>query len=133
MLALGDPQQAVRKQAFDGLKTLGMDPAALAAEALATGQRDTGALGLALLAQQGKGAAGLKVLEDVLLTRDDGLEQEAAKLLAELLVPKPAKAADAPATTAKPADSPELAAARREACRCAGLAARSSTPPSPRC
>lgn len=112
VLALGDPQQAVRKQAFDGLKALGMDPAALAAEALATGQRDTGALGLALLAQQGKGAAGLKVLEDVLLTRDDGLEHEAAKLLAELRVPKPA----APAAAGAPAsESPELAAARREA------------------
>ncbi|MBL9104629.1 MAG: HEAT repeat domain-containing protein [Myxococcales bacterium] len=89
VLALGDPHQTVRKQAFDGLKATGMDATALAAEALATGQRDTGALGLALLAQQGKGAAGLKVLEDVLAVRDDGLEQEAAKLLAELKGGKP--------------------------------------------
>ena len=89
VLALGDPHQTVRKQAFDGLKATGMDPTALAAEALATGQRDTGALGLALLAQQSKGAAGLKILEDVLTVRDDGLEQEATKLLAELKGGKP--------------------------------------------
>ena len=104
VLALGDPHQTVRKQAFDGLKATGMDPTALAAEALATGQRDTGALGLALLAQQGKGAAGLKVLEDVLGIRDDGLEQEATKLLAELKGGKPQEN-----------ESEAAAAARRDA------------------
>ncbi len=121
VLALGDPQQAVRKQAFDGLKAIGMDPAALAAEALATGQRDAGALGLALLAQlpgSGKGAKGLKVLEDVLVNRDDGLEQEAAKLLASLLASQaaPATPASTP-TVAKPGEgeSEAMTAARRDA------------------
>ncbi|HEY0138873.1 MAG TPA: HEAT repeat domain-containing protein, partial [Nannocystis sp.] len=116
VLALGDPQQAVRKQAFDGLKAIGMEPAALAGEALSTGQRDTGALGLALLAQlpgAGKGAKGLKVLEDVLVNRDDGLEQEAAKLLATLLIAQ----ATAGTKTAAPAEgeSEAVTAARRDA------------------
>ena len=119
VLALGDPQQAVRKQAFDGLKAIGMEPAALAAEALSTGQRDTGALGLALLAAlpgSGKGAKGLKVLEDVLVNRDDGLEQEAAKLLATLLASQATAGASA-AASAKPADgeSDAVTAARRDA------------------
>jgi ParB family chromosome partitioning protein len=126
VLALGDPQQAVRKQAFDGLKAIGMESAALAAEALATGQRDTGALGLGLLATgAGKGDKGLKVLEDVLLTRDDGLEQEAVKLLANMLV------AQSGATSASKPGEPEseaLTAARRDAwvrVHTLGLGARS--------
>jgi len=121
VLALGDPQQAVRKQAFDGLKAIGMEPASLAAEALSSGQRDTGALGLALLAQlpgSGKGAKGLKVLEDVLVNRDDGLEQEAAKLLATLLASQAVPSTTPSATsTAKPAEgeSDAMTAARRDA------------------
>ena len=81
--ALGDPQGSIRRQAFEGLKALGLDNTTLAAEALATGQSDTGSWGLGLLSQEGGAAAGLKVLEETLLQRDDGLEQEAAKLLAE--------------------------------------------------
>ncbi|MCY1055992.1 HEAT repeat domain-containing protein [Nannocystis sp. SCPEA4] len=81
--ALGDGQATIRRQAFDGLKALGVDNTTLAAEALATGQSDTGSWGLGLLSQEGGAAAGLKVLEETLLQRDDGLEQEAAKLLAE--------------------------------------------------
>ncbi|MCY1066683.1 HEAT repeat domain-containing protein [Nannocystis sp. RBIL2] len=81
--ALGDAQGSIRRQAFDGLKGLGVDNTTLAAEALATGQSDTGSWGLGLLSQEGGAAAGLKVLEETLLQRDDGLEQEAAKLLAE--------------------------------------------------
>ncbi|MDC0717764.1 HEAT repeat domain-containing protein [Nannocystis bainbridge] len=81
--ALGDAQGSIRRQAFDGLKALGVDDTTLAAEALATGQSDTGSWGLGLLSQGGGAASGLKVLEETLLQRDDGLEQEAAKLLAE--------------------------------------------------
>ncbi|HEY8376786.1 MAG TPA: HEAT repeat domain-containing protein, partial [Nannocystis sp.] len=81
--ALGDPQASIRRQAFEGLRGLGVDTTTLAAEALATGHSDTGSWGLGLLSQEGGKAAGLKVLEETLLQRDDGLEQEAAKLLAE--------------------------------------------------
>ena len=79
--ALGDPQSAARVQAFEMLRELGFDPARLSAEALGTRQRDVGTLGLKLLSEGQKGGAA--VLEEVLQTNNDGLEYEAAKLLAE--------------------------------------------------
>jgi HEAT repeat protein len=83
LLGLGDPNGVVRKQAFDGLKTLGLDPAALAAETLASGERDMAALGLKLITESVEEAEAVPALERVLLERTDGLEEEAAKVLAE--------------------------------------------------
>jgi len=79
--ALADPVQEVRKTAFAHLRTLGMDPATLGAEALEAGHLDIGVLGLELLTG-GAGAQGQAVLEQVMLTRQDELAVEAAKLLA---------------------------------------------------
>ncbi len=79
--ALSDAHQAVRKQAFDGLRALSMPVEALGAEALMSEHRDVGALGLQLLSEAGGGASGDRVLADVMLQRTDGLEEEALKLL----------------------------------------------------
>jgi ParB family chromosome partitioning protein len=81
--ALGDPNQAVRLQAFEHLQTLGMDPTALGAEALATGHTDLGVQGLKLLSGGASSAQGQAVLEQAMLTRKDDLALEAAKLLME--------------------------------------------------
>ncbi len=86
LLALSDPAQAVRKLGFESLAALGMKAADLGAEALASGQRDVGVLGLSLLAGDvGDAKARRKVLEQVLLGSTDGLEEEAGKLLAETI------------------------------------------------
>lgn len=77
--ALSDAHQAVRKQAFEGLRALGTPSEALGAEALSSEHRDVGALGLQLLAEAG---GGDRVLEEVMLQRSDGLEEEALRLLA---------------------------------------------------
>lgn len=82
LLALGDPSAPVRKLAFESLSALGMDEADLGAEALASGPRDMGVAGLKLLAA-GKGASRRKVLERVMISNDDGLEEDAQRLLAE--------------------------------------------------
>lgn len=95
--AMGDPNQPVRTQAFEHLQALGMDRAALGAEALEAGYTDLGVKGLQLLAgggargepaggspQQNDGASAKKgeaVLERVMLSRSDDLAIEAAKLL----------------------------------------------------
>ncbi|MFO0758413.1 MAG: HEAT repeat domain-containing protein [Byssovorax sp.] len=84
LLSLGDPTNAVRKLGFDSLSALGMPAAELGAEALAVGHRDMGVAGLGLLAESGDRASKEKVLTQVLLGNTDGLEEEAAKLLAEL-------------------------------------------------
>jgi ParB family transcriptional regulator, chromosome partitioning protein len=83
LLALGDPAAPVRKLAFEGLAALGMDEAELGAEALAAGTRDMGVAGLKLLAAAGKGASRREVLERVMIGNDDGLEEDAQRLLAE--------------------------------------------------
>ncbi|MCA9691600.1 MAG: HEAT repeat domain-containing protein [Myxococcales bacterium] len=83
-LALVDSQAVIRKLAFESLQTLGMPSAALATEALASGYRDAGALGLKLLANLGSAEEGIAVLRDVLVQHTDGLEHEAAKLIVEL-------------------------------------------------
>ena len=83
--ALGDPNQAVRVQAFEQLRQLGMDATALGAEALETGHTDLGVRGLELLsggtAEAKASAKGQAVLEQAMLTRKDDLAIEAAKLL----------------------------------------------------
>ncbi|WP_422929580.1 HEAT repeat domain-containing protein [Singulisphaera sp. PoT] len=85
--ALGDPNQAVRFQAFEQAKALGMSPSALAAEALASGHVDLGIKGLELLTGGASEAEGQAVLEQAMLTRKDDLALEAARLLAARLGP----------------------------------------------
>lgn len=80
--ALGDPNQEVRLQAFEHLKTLGCDAARLGAEALGAGYTDLGVKGLEVLTAQGASAGeGGAILEQVMLTRNDELATEAARLL----------------------------------------------------
>jgi ParB family chromosome partitioning protein len=79
--ALGDPNQAVRLLAFEHLGALGMPPAELAGEALATGHTDIGVKGLELLSGGGTAAKGQAVLERAMLSRKDALAIEAARLL----------------------------------------------------
>lgn len=81
--ALGDPNQAVRLQAFSHLQTLGMEPTALAAEALAAGYTDLGVQGLELLGGGAGTEVGRAVLERAILERRDDLAIEAARQLAE--------------------------------------------------
>jgi ParB family chromosome partitioning protein len=80
--ALGDPNQAVRMQAFDQLAVLGMDADTLGAAALGAGHTDVGVRGLEKMAGGGTSAEGQAVLEEALKTRTDDLATEAAKLLA---------------------------------------------------
>ncbi len=80
--ALGDGQSSVRTLAFESLRDLGMSAAELATEAIGAGQRDVGGLGLDLLARSGGDEGGASVLEQVVRENSDGLEQEAARLLA---------------------------------------------------
>jgi ParB family chromosome partitioning protein len=81
--ALGDPNQAVRMQAFEHLQALGMDRTTLGAEALETGHTDLGVRGLELLSGGAAAKQGQAVLEQVMLSRTDDLALEAAKLLKE--------------------------------------------------
>jgi ParB family chromosome partitioning protein len=80
--ALGDPNQAVRMQAFDQLAALGMDAETLGAAALGAGHIDVGVRGLEKMAGGGTSAEGQAVLEEAMRTRTDDLATEAAKLLA---------------------------------------------------
>lgn len=85
--ALGDPNQAVRSQAFEQALGLGIPPSVLAAEALASGHVDLGVRGLELLTGGTSEAEGRTVLEQAMLTRKDDLALEAAKLLVARLGP----------------------------------------------
>ncbi len=87
--ALGDPNQAVRFQAFDQALALKMEPTRLAAEALASGSVDLGVRGLELLTGGTSEKAGEAVLDQAMLTRKDDLATEAAKLLIARLGPVP--------------------------------------------
>ncbi|MEK6234021.1 MAG: HEAT repeat domain-containing protein, partial [Planctomycetales bacterium] len=78
---LGDPQPAVRIQAFEQLQALGMDEGALGAEALETGHTDLGVRGLKFLTEGAAAEQANQVLEGVMLHRNDDLSIEAAKLL----------------------------------------------------
>ncbi len=81
--ALGDPNQAVRFQAFEHAQAIGLGATDLAAEALASGHVDLGVKGLELLSGSGSEAEGNAVLERAMLARTDNLAIEAAKLLIE--------------------------------------------------
>ncbi len=81
--ALGDPNQAVRFQAFDQLRALGVPAEELGAEAIETGHTDLGVKGLNLITEGATPAAGRKVLEEVMLGRTDNLAREAAQILRE--------------------------------------------------
>ncbi len=85
--ALGDPNQAVRSQAFEQAQALGMPPSSLAAEALASGHVDLGVRGLELLTGGATEAEGQAVLEQAMLARKDDLALEAARLLIARLGP----------------------------------------------
>jgi ParB family chromosome partitioning protein len=80
--ALGDPNQAVRLQAFDQLAALGVTAEELGAAALGAGHTDVGVRGLEAMAGGGTSAQGQAILEEALRTRTDDLATEAAKLLA---------------------------------------------------
>lgn len=79
--ALGDPNAAIRLAAFEALPALGVEPAALAAEALGTGYLDLGVKALEILASGGTTAEGRRVLDAAMLSRRDDLAVEAARLL----------------------------------------------------
>ncbi len=79
--ALGDPNQAVRMQAFDQALALGMPATSLAAEALASSHVDLGVRGLELLTGGATEAECRAVLEQAMLARTDDLAIEAARLL----------------------------------------------------
>jgi ParB family chromosome partitioning protein len=79
--ALGDPNQAVRFQAFEHAQAVGLAASDLAAEALASGHIDLGVKGLELLSGGGSESEGAAVLEQAMLARRDDLAIEAAKLL----------------------------------------------------
>lgn len=83
ILSLGDDSATMRLRAFDRLIDLGYNAELLANEALSTSFADMGSRGLQLLAEQGGSGDGTALLRDALLTKTDGLEEEAAKLLAE--------------------------------------------------
>ena len=85
--AFGDPNQAVRSQAFEQAQALGMPASALAAEALASGHVDLGVRGLELLTGGASEAEGRAVLERAMMDRKDDLALEAAKLLIARLGP----------------------------------------------
>jgi ParB family chromosome partitioning protein len=95
--AMGDPNTGVRTQAFGHLLALGMDKAALGAEALEAGFTDLGVKGLELLTDGTSAKKGETVLERVMLSRSDDLSIEAAKLLRDRQgkVPTAKKALDA--------------------------------------
>ena len=95
--AMGDPNTGVRTQAFDHLLALGMDKAALGAEALEAGFTDLGVKGLELLTDGTSAKKGEAVLERVMLARSDDLSIEAAKLLRDRQgkIPTAKKALDA--------------------------------------
>ena len=81
--ALGDPNQAVRLKAFEFLKAIPLDFTRLGAEALGAGHTDLGVKGLELLTGGGATLAeqGRAILRQVMLTRQDDLAIEAARLL----------------------------------------------------
>jgi len=83
ILALRDGHQPVRQLAFESLRDLGANTTMLGSEALSVGQIDVGVMGMKLLTSQGNSKDGQAVLERVMLQHDDGLEKEAAGLLAE--------------------------------------------------
>ncbi len=78
--ALSDSYQPVRSLAFEMLPQVGCDEATRAAAAIECGHTDLAVEAFKLLSA-GAGKKGQKVLEDVVLTRDDALATEAATLL----------------------------------------------------
>lgn len=83
VLSLNDASESVRQNAFNRLLELEMDATPLATEALSTTYADMGARGLQLLSQVAGGEEGQQLLAEQLLIKTDGLEEEAAKLLAD--------------------------------------------------
>ncbi len=80
---LSHPHKEVRLPAFEYLESLGISPQSLGEAALQSGHKDLGVLGLKLLSRSAVGTSGASFLEHVMRMRKDGLEIDAAKLLAE--------------------------------------------------
>ncbi|MCP4110671.1 MAG: hypothetical protein GY749_34965, partial [Desulfobacteraceae bacterium] len=78
--AMGDPNQPVRLQAFEHLQVLGMAPDVLGTEALLSSFTDLGVMGLKLLTSSKSPKAADDIIRDVMMSRTDGLETEAAKM-----------------------------------------------------
>lgn len=81
--ALGDNYQPVRMLAFELLPQVGCDDESRAEAAIESGQTDLAVEAFKLLSAAG-GKKGQKVLEDVILTRDDSLSHEAFVLLTRM-------------------------------------------------
>ncbi len=81
--SLGDNNQTVRERAFEALRKLGASVDLLSTEALSTGFSDMGFRGLELLASSDADGDPTTLLRHTLLDSTNGLENEAAKLLAE--------------------------------------------------
>lgn len=83
LLGIGDAHDTTRKRAFELLEALEMDSSILANEALMSGHRDMGSQGLELLAKRGGESEGRALLTNIIHTNTDGLQDEAAELLAK--------------------------------------------------
>ena len=82
--AFHDPNETVRKQAFDYLIELGADPGEVASEALESGRLDLGQAGLNLLARDKNSPETVRICKHVLKTYTDGTEEDAARLLRDV-------------------------------------------------
>ena len=80
---LSDPVADVRKPAFQMLEHIGANTSEYVTTALETGHLDLGVMVLKKLSGGGPGGSAEAVLENVMLTRTDGLALEAAKMLIE--------------------------------------------------
>ena len=77
----GDPNQEVRQLAFEQLAELGVSDERRAEIAIETGHQDLAVAGLELLTKSGKKSEQVKLLTEVVLSRNDSIAIEAAKLL----------------------------------------------------
>ena len=81
MQTAGDPNQEVRRLAFEELARLGVDNEERASIAIETGHRDLAISGLTLLTSSGKKSEQVELLKNIVLSRNDEIALEAAKLL----------------------------------------------------
>ncbi|MFK7769216.1 MAG: HEAT repeat domain-containing protein [Mariniblastus sp.] len=78
---VGDPNQQVRQLAFEQLAVLNVDDSRRAAIAMESGHQDLAVAGLLLLTKSGKKSDQVKLLTNVVLSRNDRIAIEAATLL----------------------------------------------------
>ena len=77
----GDPNLEVRKLAYDRLSDLGVSDERRAAIAIESGHQDLAVAGLTLLTKSGKKSDQVKLLTELVLSRNDNIATEAAILL----------------------------------------------------